>query len=483
MSNASCVIMTAETKWEMIPEDASDRKESVSKHKVSLGEKHEPPKNTPEWHAWNIRKFSTRDKSNKKGKGHTQKAAHAARRAAKSKHPIDVAWHAGSAIKHAAKGPFRRSNFMQNTGNRVNRVGNEIVTSTSSPIKESHVLTNNGPTETKTTNGIRVTHYEEIMDLSAVGGAGTGFAALKLAANPGLAASFPWLSTRADGFEKYRFRKLKFYFITKVNVTSEGTVVMALDYAGSDELPKNTRELTNYLGSVAFPPYTPDTIPEVNLLPGCVMFGGSKYIRTGNVAGDPALFDTCSLVIAVSGIDAGHATSILGKVYASYVCDLMVPEGEPVFDAGTLVTALHNETFSIGAGQTSSLIFQMETYNGAIVNPLRAVIAAAPDQGGTPASGIYLPTGRYKFELTLLSSNVNAGALHWSIFFYIANVQQTHDNIHEYIASHTPGAGTLKTTSASSVFFVKDTEHFRVSINTLTATLFQHTRLIITCVS
>jgi hypothetical protein len=62
--------------------------------------------------------------------------------------------------------------------------------------------------------------------------------ALGLDLNPGNERLFPWLSTQAGAWEKYRFNRVKFYLYPKQPTTAQGWVCMCFDYDYNDPIPR-----------------------------------------------------------------------------------------------------------------------------------------------------------------------------------------------------------------------------------------------------
>jgi hypothetical protein len=61
--------------------------------------------------------------------------------------------------------------------------------------------------------------------------------------NAGDAATFPWLSVVAQGYEYYKFEQLEFIFISREPATKEGVILMVIDTDPSDPRPANSQEL------------------------------------------------------------------------------------------------------------------------------------------------------------------------------------------------------------------------------------------------
>lgn len=72
------------------------------------------------------------------------------------------------------------------------------------------------------------------------------FTAFQFAVNPGLAATFPWLAVQAQGWERYRFRRLSFHYTTATGSTTPGIVLLAPDYDASDAIPSSEQVAMSY---------------------------------------------------------------------------------------------------------------------------------------------------------------------------------------------------------------------------------------------
>lgn len=65
-----------------------------------------------------------------------------------------------------------------------------------------------------------------------------------LACNPGLAASFPWLSGHAQLFERYRIHRLVYRYKNLKGTASNGNILMSFDYDTLDNAPASAIEMT-----------------------------------------------------------------------------------------------------------------------------------------------------------------------------------------------------------------------------------------------
>jgi len=91
-----------------------------------------------------------------------------------------------------------------------------------------------------------ITHSE----LLAVSTTQTSFDPAVYALNPGQSRTFPWLSVQAEGWERFRFKKLEFEYLSRVPATKEGVVTMGCDYDAADEPPDSELELMAYQNAV-----------------------------------------------------------------------------------------------------------------------------------------------------------------------------------------------------------------------------------------
>jgi hypothetical protein len=143
------------------------------------------------------------------------------------------------------------------------------------------------------------------------------------ALNPGLAATFPWLSTQAQGWEQYRFNRLRFCYYTRTGTSTPGSVLMVPDYDAADPAPISEQVASAYRDVVEEVPW----IEEFS----CVLDpsslhaeGPRKYIRTAALAAnlDIKTYDAGQLFLCTTD---GTAVN-WGKVWVEYDVDLFVPQ-------------------------------------------------------------------------------------------------------------------------------------------------------------
>lgn len=155
-----------------------------------------------------------------------------------------------------------------------------------------------------------------------VGGADT--VVTPYALNPGVASTFPYLSTIAPSFEQYRFHRLSFEYIPRVPATAMGNVMLIPEYDPSDPPPGDEVSAASATGSAQFPVWTSGTVrfdPKSMDVPA-----PRKFVRTSPlVLGDLKTHDVGQLFVltsAVSPIISGPQ----GVLWVDYDVELFAPQ-------------------------------------------------------------------------------------------------------------------------------------------------------------
>jgi len=159
----------------------------------------------------------------------------------------------------------------------------------------------------------RIIHRELIG--SVVGTSAYGVtAANTFSINPGLPASFPWLSTQALGWEKYKFNYLRLCYYTRTGSNTPGSVILTPDYDAADAAPVNEQIASAYHG----------TQEDVAWKDNCMIFdsrilnngGSDRFIRTGGLAAsqDIKTYDIANVFV---GTLDGTAVN-WGKIWIEY---------------------------------------------------------------------------------------------------------------------------------------------------------------------
>jgi len=152
------------------------------------------------------------------------------------------------------------------------------------------------------------------------------------AVNPGLAATFPWLSTQALNWQTYRFNRLCFRTYARCANTTPGSQMLVPDYDASAAAPASEQIASSYEDTQENVPWE-DLVCE--LRPSAMFsMGPRKFIRTAALASnqDIKTFDAGNVFLcAVDGTAVAWS-----KVWVEYDVTLTTPQVQP---GGTIVTS------------------------------------------------------------------------------------------------------------------------------------------------
>jgi hypothetical protein len=172
----------------------------------------------------------------------------------------------------------------------------------------------------RTANLTRIVHRELV---TSIAGTAAFTVANSLALNPGIAATFPWLSTQAVGWESYRFNKLRFCYYTRAATTDRGSVMLVPDYDAADSAPTSEQTASAYTNAVEQSPWVVEFTCDLDQ---AAMLEGHdrKYIRTGSLGPnlDIKTYDGGNLFVCT--VD-GAAVN-WGKLWVEYDVTLFTPQ-------------------------------------------------------------------------------------------------------------------------------------------------------------
>ncbi len=171
---------------------------------------------------------------------------------------------------------------------------------------------------------IVIKHREYLTDIQS----STGFALQNFAINPGLAASFPWLSSIAENFEQCRWHGLIFEFrstsgsaIASTN-NALGAVIQSTEYNVNKPNFTSKQQMEAYEFSCSAKP-SESFIHPIECAPAETQTGIFN-IRQGPVAGQELrMYDLGNYQIATLGMQAGSIT--IGELWVSYEIEFLKP--------------------------------------------------------------------------------------------------------------------------------------------------------------
>lgn len=154
------------------------------------------------------------------------------------------------------------------------------------------------------------------------------FTAVQYRIQPAAAETFPWLSSIATKYQKWRCRGITLEYVPTVSEYApagrQGRIVLAANYDAMDAILENIQQAENIRPNVAGVPNKP---ARVSLDPDMVT-AQPLLVRNGVVQPGMALsqYDGGVFYVAVDGID-GTVTdgTKLGELFVSYVIDFFEP--------------------------------------------------------------------------------------------------------------------------------------------------------------
>lgn len=172
--------------------------------------------------------------------------------------------------------------------------------------------------------GTIVRHREYIQDISG----STAFASTTLPINPGMANTFPWLSSVAQNYEEYVIRGMVFEFkstsATALNSTNTalGTVIMCTRYNALAPSFTSKVQMENYQ-------FCTSTKPSDSALHPIECAVGESplhclYTRAGPPgSGDLRMYDLGFFQISTVGM---QAAAVIGELWVTYDVELLKPK-------------------------------------------------------------------------------------------------------------------------------------------------------------
>jgi len=195
-------------------------------------------------------------------------------------------------------------------------------------------------------------HREYIGDLYSGTGSPSNYTATTFSINPGLTATFPFLSQIAQNFDSYKFLGLVFEFKTTSGMVSGsnqslGTVALACQYNVYDPPFINKFQLENYEGAISCAPYE-NAILGVECKPS-LLVAEHLYTRIGAIQSgtDQRLYDVGTVTVATQGVQS--ASSNLGELWVSYHVELYQPKLFTALGLGSMFFSAHCTSGPTGA--------------------------------------------------------------------------------------------------------------------------------------
>jgi len=303
----------------------------------------------------------------------------------------------------------------------------------SAPVAQSRLMTTTAPRMSYVGGGdarIRVLHREYLADLNS----SVAYNVLQYQINPGLATTFPWLSSVARNYQSYKFRKLFFEYKPRSSTAQAGSVLSVVDYDAAEAAPINKTDFMAYHDAVSSATWQENCFNADKA--DLDKFGIQRYIRQGNLAPnlDIKTYDVGNFNIATQGVTGAPD---IGELYVTYDVELMTPQltqspplSAAVASGGSVSSAAIFGSLPVISGQLPvTAAANTLTFNQVGQYLVEQSLA------GTTLTGIYVTSGTA--ALTALDGLANAAA---TGSMWIAKVNVTNPGQTVIL---TPGAATV----------------------------------------
>jgi hypothetical protein len=150
------------------------------------------------------------------------------------------------------------------------------------------------------------------------------------AVNPGIAATFPWLSTLADRYESYKFHKLHFVYETTKSASTNGSVQGLIDFDAADAAPTTKALFMGHANAVRAAVWQ-EFVFDARAA-DLHKFAAERFVRSGSLSSnlDIKTYDIGNFFIGAAGC---ADTSSVGELYVEYDVEFRTPQLNPAVSA------------------------------------------------------------------------------------------------------------------------------------------------------
>jgi hypothetical protein len=215
-------------------------------------------------------------------------------------------------VKMERKNKQGKGKKQQNTGRRVEA---PLSTATIGKVRSPRFAAG-GP------RSVVVSHREYVTDVITTSNTGLD-TVFSTSINPGIPTAFPWLSTIANSYELYTFRRLEFQYIQRSNATVTGSVILSYDLDALDPVATDKVELFNQEGTVVGSVWSNSTlrVPTDAL----TRFARERYTRKGIYdVTDAKTYDVCRFDVTLDFFPS--TTVCVGEIWVDYEVVLYQPQ-------------------------------------------------------------------------------------------------------------------------------------------------------------
>jgi len=231
---------------------------------------------------------------------------------------------------------MKRSN--KNTQNKY-KANN---TTTKAPVATSKTVRISKPRMSANRGETMITHREYIGPVTA--SSTTAFTTNNV--NPGLQSTFPWLSSIANGYERYKFSKIEFTFVSAAATSERGRVALAFQYDPTSDDPVSRSGLFSIVPNVEEAPWE-DIVLKVKPL------NEYRYVRQAVPASGTYNTYDCGKVHVMTAMNADSTTQ-LGELFVEYTVLLMNPQFQNAMVQSEATIGSESATVPFGTSITAS---------------------------------------------------------------------------------------------------------------------------------
>lgn len=186
--------------------------------------------------------------------------------------------------------------------------------------RNNNVPASSVPTWSGTGRPLRVHQTERIGTITASATAGN-FKANAFVINPADSTTFPWLSSIASLFDKYKFYKLKFIFVNNAATSTAGNVSIGVDFDTLDSTPASSVAMSNLAKFKTFAPWKSEELDiPVNRRGNNVWLFTSDANSSAGTNVDLKSYNLGKFFISTEGMSASQTA---GYVLVEYDVELL----------------------------------------------------------------------------------------------------------------------------------------------------------------
>lgn len=190
----------------------------------------------------------------------------------------------------------------------------------------------NSPRMRATGSGVIITNTESLGPVS-------GTTSASITRNFLIPANMPWLSRVASAYSKYRWRRLRVFYLTQVSTSTEGRFAMGLSYDPIDPLLTTVTEIVSlnrstfgpvWAGQAGFDSSSPfaqkSGLVSLDLDTSKLSKSWYNYATDAAITAMDAGERTAYVPALISsGTDGLAATKTVGSIYVAYELELIEP--------------------------------------------------------------------------------------------------------------------------------------------------------------